>query len=61
MANDVVLRSDSCYNKKCLKTLIKHNCWSAILLGAIMLGLGIVLRSAVFDTSSSSTVTSSGK
>jgi hypothetical protein len=60
-SRDVDLRNDSCCNKKCFKTLIKHNCWSAILLGAVMLGLGCVLRSAVFDPSSTPTVTSSGK
>ncbi|CAG2109590.1 unnamed protein product [Medioppia subpectinata] len=46
-------------DRACLKSLIKHNCWTAIVLGALMLSLGIVLKSSVIDTTSA-TVQSSG-
>ncbi|CAG2166903.1 unnamed protein product [Oppiella nova] len=46
-------------NKSCIKSVVKHNCWTAIILGALMLALGIVLRSSVIN-STSATVASSG-
>jgi hypothetical protein len=50
-----------CCSKQWMKKLCVTNCWSAILLGSIMVSLGVIMRSTVIDNSHSATVSSSGK